>query len=68
MALPVALGSPRALPEPALRAALARHGVPTAPVHTVSGALAWFRARAYPDDGLLVTGSHVTVAAVLAAE
>ena len=66
-ALPVGLPGERALPLDALAATLAAAGVPVVAVAGVADALAWFAARRVREDRLLVTGSHGTVAAALAA-
>lgn len=62
VALPVDLPTPRAVPQDALRRALADAGVPVRAVGTVADALAWYRRRAAPGDGLLAVGSHLVAA------
>ncbi|HEX8387189.1 MAG TPA: Mur ligase family protein [Rubricoccaceae bacterium] len=65
-ALPVGHPGARALGRDALAAALRSAGVPTVDVADAEAALAHFEAHRGPADRLLVTGSHGTVAAVLA--
>lgn len=62
--LPVPLPSPRALPQPELRRRLRRRGLALIDVDDVADGLRWFRRHASPQDVLLATGSHLTVAAV----
>lgn len=64
-ALAVGLAGDRALPAEALAAVLDAHGVPAVVVADAHAALAAFAASAGPDDRMLVTGSHVTVAEAL---
>jgi dihydrofolate synthase/folylpolyglutamate synthase len=61
--IPVDLPSPRALAASALESTLRSAGaeVLEGPA-SVAGAIDWFYAHSAPDDRLLVTGSHVTVA------
>lgn len=61
--LPVSLLSPRALSQSDLRHLLQRHGLDVIDVADVPDGLRWFRRHAQPSDLLLVTGSHLTVAA-----
>ncbi len=65
-ALPIDLPGDRALPAAALADALRQRGVPVRPAGTAAEALQTFRQQAGPLGRLLVTGSHLTVAAVLA--
>ena len=65
-ALVIPLVGDRALPAPALADLLRQRGVPALVLDDVGAALAAFAEAAAPADRLLVTGSHVTVAAVLA--
>ena len=62
--LPVALPSARALPLGAWKGYLAAAGVLTHDVADVPAGVAWFNRAAKPGDVLLVTGSHLTVAAL----
>ncbi|WP_412069482.1 bifunctional folylpolyglutamate synthase/dihydrofolate synthase [Rubrivirga sp. IMCC43871] len=64
-ALAVGLDGDRALPAEALSGVLRARGVPAVVVVDASAALAAFAASAGPDDRMLVTGSHVTVAEAL---
>ena len=64
-ALALGLGGDRALPAAALADALRQRGVPAEVVPHAAAALSAFTRAAGPDDRLLVTGSHGTVAAVL---
>ena len=66
-AVVVGLAGDRALGAGALAAALRARGVPAETAPSVADGLARFRAAARPEDRLLVTGSHVTVADALAA-
>ena len=61
--LPVPLTTPRAVPYDTLCATLRACGVPVIDVASVHEGLDWFRQQAEPADGLLVTGSHLTVTA-----
>ena len=63
--LAVGLEGDRALSADALAQALRAGGAEAEPAASVADALAAFRGGAGPDDRLLVTGSHQTVAAVL---
>ncbi|WP_412061585.1 bifunctional folylpolyglutamate synthase/dihydrofolate synthase [Rubrivirga sp. IMCC45206] len=65
-ALAVGLANDRALPAEALAAVLDGRGVPAVVVADAHAALAAFAASAGPDDRMLVTGSHITVAEALA--
>jgi dihydrofolate synthase/folylpolyglutamate synthase len=67
MAVPVALPGDRARSRADLAARLAAHGVPVLDAPDLPAALRAFDARRAPDDRLLVTGSHLTVAALLEA-
>lgn len=64
VALPVDLLTPRAVPQDALRRALADAGVPVRAVTDAADALAWYRRRAVPGDALLAAGSHLVAADV----
>lgn len=61
---PVRLEGERARPVAELSAELRAHGVAVAEEGGVAGGLARFRTRARPNDALLVTGSHLCVAAL----
>ena len=63
---PARLDAERARPVAELAAGLRAHGVAVAEAGSVAEGLARFRARARPNDALLVTGSHLTVAALTA--
>ena len=65
-ALALGLDGDRALPADVLAERLRARGVPAVTVEDAAAALASFHASAGPDDRLLVTGSHRTVAAALA--
>ena len=65
-AIAVGLAGDRALGVEALARALRAHGVAVETAADVAGGLAHFRAVAGPDDRLVVTGSHVTVADAMA--
>ncbi len=62
--LPVGLPVPRALPVEALRTALRARGLRVIDVGGVPEGTDWFRRHAGAADGLLITGSHLTVAEV----
>ncbi len=64
-ALVLGLDGDRALPAAALLDALRAHGVAGVAVADVGAALDAFGEASADDDRLLVTGSHLTVAAVL---
>ena len=61
---PARLDAERARPVAELAAGLRAHGVALAEPGSVAEGLTRFRARARPEDALLVTGSHLTVAAL----
>ncbi len=60
--LPVGLPTPRALPVADLRRTLRARGLPVLDVAGVDEGIHWFRRNAGASDGLLITGSHFTVA------
>jgi dihydrofolate synthase/folylpolyglutamate synthase len=61
--LPVPLATPRSVPYDTLCGTLRARGVSVIDVAGVREGLDWFCRRAGPADGLLVTGSHLTVIA-----
>lgn len=62
--LPIAIPSPRALPPHELDRVLREHGVNARAPMGVNKAIEEFLRQADPEDALLVTGSHLTVAPV----
>ncbi len=60
--LPVGLPTPRALPAGTLRDTLRARGLRIIDVAGVKDGINWFRRQAGGADGLLITGSHLTVA------
>jgi dihydrofolate synthase / folylpolyglutamate synthase len=65
--LPVDLPAERALPGPELRRQLKAHAIPVRNVASVADGVRWFEREAGEEDLMLITGSHLTVAAVYAA-
>ncbi len=64
VALPVGLPSPRAMPKSALSEILQATGVSVVDVPGVVEGIGWFCRRAEERDVLLITGSHLAVAAL----
>ena len=62
--LPVCLPSPRAMTKSALSEILQTTGVSVVDVPGVEEGIGWFYRQAEESDVLLITGSHITVAAL----